>query len=642
MRRSWYLCGVALFRSFGMLGPDTTGTQHFFYKNLYVFSVVMLIVGGVLSALSPLQSDLVFDHWKTGQLPPVEGASLAARGVIGARSKEVVAAKHKLFLGNLFVVVSLVLKAFREGFRFSVLAKAPEADLLPPISPIVMVISSALVQFACSIVICIVYCVRSASSVGGTIGGETAGFVALTTRPVILIPILLSIILAALYDLVQTDLAKRIAPDMFLVIQYLRLLPFFVIGCWLFDDGVTTWQCFGLYLLTLSLMLYFYAARCDRLEKAVDANQQLSPPASQQNKSALPDIVSSVSSTSEGGDLGSTSTASSGTRTGASRRDVEGTTRRSSTHERRHLFQSSGVVAPLIESWNKTAGKRTAEQEKVVCTRPPPVRRSSKAAAVLPNHGEDIDVVPPPASPEQTGNVVDDAPKAENSSPQSSSSLLALVTLFVLVFAFYTMRAMRPNYYSAHLYDTAVAATTDSENTSTSSGTSPRAGTSTTLPASTGAQQVDEGVTPVALFSSVNPKYFFKHDTKVLGELPLPPQSPDGLNPSQLRALYQLFYDLDALLVEKDVDYFAIDGTLLGAVRNKGVIPWDTDGDVGISLADYKKFTELKNELRVRGYGLSEEWWGYEEWWSGVIAPFVSGHGPQQLKVFRLEVDSML
>ena len=265
----------------------------------------------------------------------------------------------------------------------------------------------------------------------------------------------------------------------------------------------------------------------------------------------------------------------------------------------------------------KTGTGKSAEQK---------VRQKEAAAPFADSDGEDIDiVVPPPASSPEAGNA------ASKDSSSQSSSLLALVTLFVLVFAFYTMRKMRPNYYSPHLYDTAVTATT-SENTKNSADTS-RAGT-TTLPASGTTQQppMDEEVTPLSLYSAVNPPYsFLKEDAKVLGRLPLPPQSPEGLNPSQLRDLYQLFYDLDAVLVEKGVNYFALGGSLLGAVRNKGVIPWDTDGDVGISLADYKKFIQLKHELRVRGYGLSEQWW---------TKP-VSGRGPQLLKVFRLEeVDS--
>jgi len=45
-------------------------------------------------------------------------------------------------------------------------------------------------------------------------------------------------------------------------------------------------------------------------------------------------------------------------------------------------------------------------------------------------------------------------------------------------------------------------------------------------------------------------------------------------------------------------------GTLLGALRNGRIIPWDTDGDIGVLAKEKEKILALKGKIEADGFGV--------------------------------------
>lgn len=96
------------------------------------------------------------------------------------------------------------------------------------------------------------------------------------------------------------------------------------------------------------------------------------------------------------------------------------------------------------------------------------------------------------------------------------------------------------------------------------------------------------------------------------------------LNPEELRRMQliqlEMLEEFDRICTKYNIKYIIDSGTLLGAVRHKGFIPWDDDVDVSMLRGEYEKFCEIcEDEINSSKYFFqnhdtdSEYRWGYSK-----------------------------
>ena len=83
-------------------------------------------------------------------------------------------------------------------------------------------------------------------------------------------------------------------------------------------------------------------------------------------------------------------------------------------------------------------------------------------------------------------------------------------------------------------------------------------------------------------------------------------------------AQLEIANEIKRVCVKRNINYFMDSGSLLGAVRHKGFIPWDDDMDFGMIIDEYEKFVSIVEEELGEGFA-------FQSWDTDEGYPFAFG-----------------
>ena len=79
-----------------------------------------------------------------------------------------------------------------------------------------------------------------------------------------------------------------------------------------------------------------------------------------------------------------------------------------------------------------------------------------------------------------------------------------------------------------------------------------------------------------------------------------------NITKGQAQRLYRTMKDLNDILLKNDIAYWVTGGSLIGALRHRGIVPWDDDGDICIMRKDVNKLRKLVPLFESKKYILEE------------------------------------
>ena len=78
-------------------------------------------------------------------------------------------------------------------------------------------------------------------------------------------------------------------------------------------------------------------------------------------------------------------------------------------------------------------------------------------------------------------------------------------------------------------------------------------------------------------------------------------------DPKDIGLIYQMLKVIDLVFTKHEIPYWIDGGTVLGAVRHKGIIPWDDDADLIFHIEDQERILALADEFASYGFSLRQE-----------------------------------
>lgn len=108
--------------------------------------------------------------------------------------------------------------------------------------------------------------------------------------------------------------------------------------------------------------------------------------------------------------------------------------------------------------------------------------------------------------------------------------------------------------------------------------------------------------------------------------------------------------EIDRICKKNNITYFLVHGSLLGAVRHKGFIPWDDDLDIAMKRADYELFLQVAPKELPHPLALVLPQYEDDLWWgpyarlmnlntTAILPQFIGKEGHQGIWVDILPID---